>query len=49
MIVLDVYEHAYFMDFGADKHKYIEMFWKNFNWTAANELFERVSAVRLAS
>jgi Fe-Mn family superoxide dismutase len=49
VIVLDVYEHAYFMDFGADKHKYIETFWKNFNWTAANELFERVSAVRLAS
>jgi len=49
VIVLDVYEHAYFIDFGADKEKYIEAFWKNFNWSAANELFRRVSAVRLAS
>jgi Fe-Mn family superoxide dismutase len=49
VIVLDVYEHAYFMDFGADKQKYIEAFWKNFNWSAANDLFKQVSAVRLAS
>ena len=49
VIVLDMYEHAYFIDFGADKKKYIEAFWKNFNWSAANDLFLRVSAVRLAS
>ena len=49
MIVLNVYEHAYFIDFGADRKKYIETFWKNFNWSAANDLFMRVSAVRLAS
>ena len=49
VIVLDVYEHAYFIDFGADRKKYIETFWKNFNWSAANEQFIRVSAVRLAS
>jgi superoxide dismutase, Fe-Mn family len=47
VIVLDVYEHAYFIDFGADKQKYIETFWKNFNWTSANELFKKMSAVRL--
>jgi Fe-Mn family superoxide dismutase len=49
VIVLDVYEHAYFIDFGADRKKYIETSWKNFNWSAANEQFIRVSAVRLAS
>ncbi len=39
VIVLDVYEHAYFMDYGADRKAYIVDFWKNFNWEAANELF----------
>lgn len=47
VIVLDVYEHAYFMDYGADREKYIDTFWKNFNWPAANDLFKRVSAIRL--
>ncbi|GMU25415.1 superoxide dismutase [Patescibacteria group bacterium] len=40
VIVLDVYEHAYFIDFGSDRKAYIEAFWKNLNWEKANELFE---------
>jgi len=32
IIALDVYEHAYFIDFGSDRKTYIEAFWKNFNW-----------------
>jgi Fe-Mn family superoxide dismutase len=47
IIVLDVYEHAYFMDHGADRQSYLKAFWKNFNWTAANDLFKRASAIRL--
>ncbi|HTP56997.1 MAG TPA: superoxide dismutase [Candidatus Paceibacterota bacterium] len=39
VIVLDVYEHAYFIDFGSDRKAYIEAFWKNFNWTKAEELY----------
>ena len=39
IIVLDVYEHAYFIDFGSDKKGYIEAFWKNFNWAVAEELY----------
>ena len=45
LIVLDVYEHAYFIDFGADKQKYLEAFWKNFNWSAANDLFRKASGI----
>lgn len=41
LIVLDVYEHAYFMDYGSDRKKYIEDFWKNMNWDAANAVYER--------
>jgi Fe-Mn family superoxide dismutase len=47
IIVLDVYEHAYFADFGADKQAYLKAFWKNFNWTTANDLFKRASTIRL--
>ena len=47
IIVLDVYEHAYFMDYGADRQAYLKAFWKNFNWAAANDLFKRASSIRL--
>jgi Fe-Mn family superoxide dismutase len=47
IIVLDVYEHAYFMDYGADRQAYLKAFWKNFNWTSANDLFKRASTIRL--
>jgi Fe-Mn family superoxide dismutase len=39
LIVLDVYEHAYFIDYGADRKQYIADFWKNLNWRAANEKY----------
>ncbi|MFZ2803762.1 MAG: Fe-Mn family superoxide dismutase [Patescibacteria group bacterium] len=39
VVVLDVYEHAYFIDYGSDRKAYIADFWKNFNWAKANELF----------
>ena len=47
IIVLDCYEHAYFIDFGSDKKSYIEAFWKNFDWAKAEELYVRSSVVRL--
>lgn len=39
VLVLDVYEHAYFIDQGADRKTYIAAWWKNVNWNKANELF----------
>lgn len=47
IIVLDVYEHAYFLDYGSDRATYITDFWKNFNWEAANHLYEKASAFSL--
>jgi len=47
IIVLDVYEHAYFMDYGSDKKAYIEAFWKNFNWAKAEELYLKARDVKL--
>ncbi len=47
IIVLDVYEHAYFIDFGSDKKAYIESFWKNFNWASAEELYLKARTLAL--
>ncbi|WP_066497660.1 superoxide dismutase [Abyssisolibacter fermentans] len=37
LLVLDVYEHAYMIDFGIDRKKYIEIFFNNINWTVVNQ------------
>ena len=47
IIVLDVYEHAYFIDFGSDRKAYIEAFWKNFDWKSAEELYLKVRDIKL--
>ena len=47
VIVLDVYEHAYFIDFGSDRKAYIEAFWKNFNWAKAEKLYLAARDVKL--
>jgi Fe-Mn family superoxide dismutase len=33
LLVLDVFEHAFAIDFGADKNAYFDAFWRNVNWT----------------
>lgn len=40
ILVLDMYEHAYFSDFGTDKKTYIEVFFKNLNWSKINKRYE---------
>jgi len=32
LLVLDVYEHAYMIDFGIDRKKYVDTFIQNINW-----------------
>lgn len=41
ILVLDVYEHAYFIDYGSDRKKYIEDYMLNINWQIAEEVFAR--------
>ena len=41
LIAMDVYEHAYFIDFGSDRKAYLEAFWQNLNWAAAEGRFKR--------
>lgn len=42
ILVLDMYEHAYFIDFGSDKKSYIETFFQNLNWQAVDEKFRKI-------
>lgn len=40
ILALDVYEHAYFIDYGSDRKSYIESYFKNLNWKFAQSVFE---------
>ncbi len=35
LLIMDVFEHAYMLDYGLKKADYIEAFFKNINWAAA--------------
>ncbi len=35
----DVYEHAYMIDFGADRKSYVKIFFENINWKKVDERF----------
>ena len=37
LVALDVYEHAYFLDFQTDRGSYIEAFFDNLDWTVVND------------
>lgn len=43
VLVLDVYEHAYFMDYGSDRKAYIAEWWKNIDWAKATALYQRAT------
>jgi len=47
IITIDVYEHAYFMDFGSDRKAYLVAFWKNFNWATAEVLYLKAREITL--
>ncbi|MCX7996139.1 MAG: Fe-Mn family superoxide dismutase [Patescibacteria group bacterium] len=42
IVALDTYEHAYFMDFGAARAKYIDAFFENMDWKAVEQNFSRI-------
>lgn len=37
LLVLDVYEHAYMIDFGIKRVPYLDVFWENINWDSIEE------------
>jgi Fe-Mn family superoxide dismutase len=44
ILALDMYEHAYAIDFGAKAAAYVDAFMAAPNWTAANAVFAKASA-----
>ncbi|HEX3365125.1 Fe-Mn family superoxide dismutase [Phenylobacterium sp.] len=44
LLVLDMYEHAYHMDYGAKAGDYVNAFMKAVSWRHANEVFRKASA-----
>ena len=41
VIVLDIYEHAYFIDAGSDRATYIRAFFNNLNWDKIEEFYQK--------
>jgi Fe-Mn family superoxide dismutase len=37
LVALDVYEHAYFLDYQTDRASYIDAFFNNLDWSVVNE------------
>jgi len=43
LVALDVYEHAYMIDYGVARADYIEAFFKNLNWDEVEKLVNKTS------
>ncbi|PAB58413.1 superoxide dismutase [Anaeromicrobium sediminis] len=41
LLVMDVYEHAYMIDFGINRRKYIDVFFQNIDWKKVNKRLDK--------
>ena len=46
LLVSDMYEHSYALDYGAAAGKYVDAFWRNVDWSAVER---RLAAARATS
>lgn len=42
ILVLDMWEHSYFLQYKANRAKYIEAFWNIINWNIVNERYNKI-------
>ena len=45
LLVMDMYEHSYHMDYGAAAAKYIDAFFTNIRWDVVSERLEKAAKV----
>ena len=48
LLVLDMYEHAYHMDYGAAAAKYVDAFMQNVNWEEVNRRYMKAQKAHAA-
>lgn len=46
LMVMDTWEHAFFLDYKANRGAYIDTFFKNINWDAVNERTKKALAAK---
>jgi len=46
LVALDVYEHAYFLDYQTDRAAYVEAFFANLDWSVVNDWVARTGIPR---
>lgn len=42
ILVMDMYEHSYFIDYGSDRKTYIEDYFKNLAWDKINQTYKSI-------
>lgn len=47
LLVCDLYEHSYALDFGAVAAKYVDAFWANVDWAVVDRRLARAEAISL--
>ncbi|MFH0831204.1 MAG: superoxide dismutase [Parcubacteria group bacterium] len=47
LLIMDVYEHAYMIDYGVKRKDYLEAFWKNIDWSVVGQRYGAVKSWKL--
>jgi len=42
ILILDVFEHAYYIDYKNDRAKFVDAFWNIINWNEAGKRLEEL-------